>query len=264
MTRLNMTRLARFIAFVLVASAVAAGVAGCAMWGKEQDPTKGWSAQRLYDAAKGHLDRKDYQQAIEYYEKLDVRYPFGPLATQGQLDVIYAYYKSDDSVAALAAADRFIKLHPSEPSVDYAYYLKGLVRFTAGDTFMDRIVERDMAQHDPSAALQAFRAFDELVQRFPASRYAEDARQRMRYLKNILAAHEVTVARYYAEREAWLAAANRARYVVENYQRTPVVPEALEVMVMAYREIGLDSLANDASRVLRLNYPNRAGNGVSR
>ena len=250
-----MPRLARFAVLVLVATAIA----GCSMWGEEQDPTKGWSAQRLYDAAKSSLDRKDYQQAIEYYEKLDVRYPFGPLAMQGQLDIIYAHYKADDAASALAAADRFIKLHPRDASVDYAYYLKGLVRFDEGGTFLDRVVSKDASLHDPSAALQSFRAFDELVQRFPQSRYAEDARQRMRYLKNVLASHEVSVARFYAERNAWLAAANRARYVVENYQRSPAVSEALELMVTAYRQLGLASPADNAERVLRMNYPERVG-----
>ena len=162
---------------------------------------------------------------------------------------------------ALSAADRFIKLHPRHSNVDYAYYLRGLVRFTEGKRFLDRIAPRDLAQHDPSAALQSFRAFDELVQRFPESRYADDSRQRMRYLKNILASHEVAVARYYMERGAWLAAANRGRYVIENYQRTPAVSDALRIMVTAYRELGLDSLAANSERVLRLNYPDLAGTG---
>ena len=256
-----MARLARFIVLWLVVFAIA----GCSTWGREHDPTRDWSAQRLYDTAKRHLEGRDYQQAIEYYEKLDVRYPFGLLATQGQLDIIYAYYKSDDSAAALSAADRFIKLHPRHSSVDYAYYLRGLVRFAEGRHFLDRFVPRDLSQHDPSVALQSFRALDELVQRYPASRYADDSRQRMRYLKNILASHEVTVAQYYMARGAWVAAANRARYVVENYQRTPAVSEALEVMVAAYRALELDSLAGNSQRVLQLNYPNRAGTGgVSR
>ena len=255
-----MAPLARFVILVFVAAAIA----GCSMWGQESDPTTGWSARRLYDTAKNHLGRAEYQQAIEYYEKLDRRYPFGPLAMQGQLDIIYVYYKSDESDSALAAADRFIKLHPSHENVDYAYYLKGLVRFTEGDSVLDRFVAKDMSQHDPSAALQSFRAFDELVQRFPQSRYADDARQRMRYLRNILAAHEVTVARYYARRGVWLAAANRARYVVENYQRTPAVSDALEIMTTAYRNLGLGSLADNAQRVLELNYPERVGTGASR
>ena len=247
----------RFIAFALVA----ATLAGCAIWGEEQDPTKDWSARRLYDTAKGHLDRGAYEQAIEYYEKLEVRYPFGPLAMQGQLDLIYAYYKFDERPSAIAAADRFIKLHPRHPNVDYAYYLQGLAHFVRGDSILDRVGSKDLSEHDPSTTLQSFRAFEALVQRFPESRYADDSRQRMLYLKNLLATHEIHVARYHMRRGAWLAAANRARYVVENYQRTPMVSDALAVLAIAYREMGLDDLSADAVRVLRLNYPDYAGLG---
>lgn len=250
-----MTRFMRFISVVILC--FIAG--GCSMWEKEQDPTRDWSARRLYDTAKGSLAGGNYPQAIEYYEKLEVRYPFGPLAMQAQLDIMYAYYKANEPVSAIAAADRFIKLHPRHPSVDYAYYVKGLVSFVEGDSFMDRFIPKDMSEHDPSAVLHSFRAFEELVQRFPESRYAEDSRQRMLYLKNVLAAHEITVARYYVKRGAWLAAANRSRYVVENYQRTPSVSDALVIMAKAYRQMGLTDLAADAERVLRLNYPELAG-----
>ena len=252
-----MTRIMRFIVLALVAVAAA----GCSMWGQEQDPTRDWSVQRLYDTAKGHLERGAYEQAIEYYEKIEVRYPFGLLALQGQLDLVYTYYKSDQPASAIAAADRFIKLHPRHPNVDYAYYLKALVRFDGGDSILDRFVTKDLSEHDAGAALESFRAFEELVQRFPESRYADDSRQRMLYLKNLLARHEIHVARYYMKRGVWLAAANRARYVVENYQRTPAVSDALAVLTIAYREMGLDDLSDDAARVLRLNYPDYAGLG---
>ena len=245
----------RFIAFFMVA----ASVAGCSMWGQELDPTKDWSARRLYDSAKGHLERGAYGEAIDHYEKLEVRYPFGPLAMQGQLDLIYAYYRFDEPASAIAAADRFIKLHPRHPNVDYAYYLKALVRFAGDNSILDRFVNKDRSEHDASAVLQSFRAFEELVQRFPESRYVDDSRQRMLYLKNLLARHEVHVARYYMKRGAWLAAANRARYVIENYQKTPAVSDALAVMTIAYGKIGLDDLSADAARVLRLNYPDYAG-----
>ena len=249
-----MTPSVRFIALALLA----ATLAGCAFLSEEHDPTADWSAQRFYDTAKGHLDRGDYEQAIEYYEKLEVRYPFGPLAMQAQLDVVYAYYKFDEPASAIAAADRFIKLHPRHPNVDYAYYVKGLVRFVEGSSILDRFIAKDMSEHDPGTALESFRAFEELVQRFPESRYADDSRQRMLYLKNILAMHEIQVARYYMKRKAWLAAVNRARYVVENYPGTPSVSEALSIMTIAYRRMGLDDLSADVARVLRLNYPDRS------
>ena len=250
-----MTRTARLVFVVLAAAAVA----GCASWGEDPDPTRDWSARRLYDAAKGSLSRGAYEQAIEYYEKIEVRYPFGPLAMQAQLDLIYAHYKSDSPSQALAAADRFIKLHPRSPNVDYAYYLRGLVHFVGEGSPMDWFVAKDVAEHDASAALQSFRAFEELVQRFPESRYAEDSRQRMLHLKNILATHELHVTRWYMKRGAWLAAANRARYVLENYQGTPAVSDALAVLTVAYRELKLDDLAADAARVLKLNYPDHPG-----
>ena len=246
-----MTRIARLVVLVLAAAVSA----GCASWGEEQDPTRDWSAQRLYDAARSNLDRGAFEEAIGYYEKLEVRYPFGPVAMQGQLDLVYAYHKSDNPSQALAAADRFIKLHPRHPNVDYAYYLKGLVHFVGGESILDRIVTRDISEHDAGVALQSFRAFEELVQRFPESRYAEDSRQRMQYLKNVLASHEIHVARWYMKRGAWLATANRARYVIENFQGTPLVSDALALMSTAYRELGLHDLAADAARVLELNYP---------
>lgn len=243
-----MTSLVRIIVLAL-----AAILAGCASWGEEQDVTRNWSAQRLYDAAKAQMANGNYEEAIEYYEKLEVRYPFGVLARQAQLDIVYAYYKFDEPASALAAADRFIKLHPLHPGVDYVYYLKGLVTLSKEKSILDRFIPEHLLESDPVAALQAFRAFEELVQRFPESRYAEDSRQRMLHLKNVLAAHEVLVGRYYMKREAWLAAANRARYVVENYQRTPAATDALDIMARAYRRLGLDDLAADAERVLDLN-----------
>ena len=243
----------RFIVLVL-----AAALAGCSTWGEEQDPTRDWSARRLYDAAKDNLNRGVYEQAIEYYEKLEVRYPFGPLAMQGQLDLIYAYYKFDKPASAIAAADRFIKLHPRHPNVDYAYYIKGLVRFVGESSVLDRFFTKDLSEHDASVALRSFRAFEELAQRFPESRYVDDSRQRMLYLKKVLAMHEIHVARYYMKRGVWLAAANRARYVVENYQGTEAVSDALAILTISYREMGLDDLSADAARVLRLNYPDHA------
>jgi outer membrane protein assembly factor BamD len=173
--------------------------------------------------------------------------------------VAFAYWKYEENASAIAAAERFIKLHPRHPNVDYAYYLKGLVNFSQGSTIVDRIIPRDMSQRDPGAARQAFDDFSELVRRFPDSKYANDSRQRMLYLKNLLADHEVHVADYYMRRGAFVAAANRARYVVENYQRTPAVPEALAIMAKAYRLMDLDDLAADALRVLEMNYPGHPG-----
>lgn len=238
---------------------IVALVSGCENWNKAPDKTRDWSAERLYEEAKLNMENGSFETAIDYYEKLESRYPFGNLAQQAQLDIAYAYYKYDEPASAIAAADRFIKLHPRHPSVDYAYYLKGLVHFSEGRGFFDRFFPRDMSRRDPSAARQAFDAFSELVRRFPESRYAEDASQRMVYLKNTLAEHEIHVANYYMRRGAYVAAVNRARYVIENFQRTPAVPRALVVMAKAYTEMGLEDLASDSIRVLRLNYPDHEG-----
>ncbi|MCI0401849.1 MAG: outer membrane protein assembly factor BamD [Gammaproteobacteria bacterium] len=230
-------------------------IAGCAWFGAKKDPTEDWSAERLYDYAKGKLDQGNYKDAIEYYEKLEARYPFGIYGQQGLLDVAYAYYKNGEPDSAIAACDRFIKLYPQHPNVDYAYYLKGLANFNMGKTLIHIYLPIDISQRDPGSALQAFRDFSELVKRYPDSIYVEDAKLRMLYLRNMLARYEVNVAYYYMRRGVYLAAANRGRYVVENYPRTTAVPDALVVMCKAYKIMGLNELSNDALRVLKLNYP---------
>jgi outer membrane protein assembly factor BamD len=248
-------------AYIRIITVLALGLAlaGCGAFGEKPDATRDWPVQRLYGEAKAALDAGDYETAIDYYEKLESRYPFGRYAQQAQIDIAYAYWKNEDNASAIAAAERFVKLHPRHPSVDYAYYLKGLVNFEQGRNFVDRIIPRDMSQRDPGAVRQAFDDFSELVRRFPESKYAEDSRQRMVYLKNLLAQHEVHVADYYMRRGAYVAAANRARFVVENYQRAPVIPDALVIMAKAYRLMDLDDLSADTLRVLRLNYPGHEG-----
>ena len=228
---------------------------GCEMWGQKPDPTKNWSAKQLYSAAKARLDNRDYETAIDYYGKLESRYPFGALAQQAQLETAYAYYKRADPASAIAAADRFLKLHPRHPNADYAHYLKGLANFNRGRDLLDRFLPKDPSHRDPGSAAQAFRDFEELVRRYPDSGYASDAVQRMVFLKNTVAEHELHVARYYMRRRAYVAAANRARYVVEHYPGTPSVPHALAIMATAYKVLALDDLSEDALRVLELNYP---------
>jgi len=236
-------------------------LSGCGFFAEEPDPTLGWSAQRLYDAGKASLDEGSYQDALGFYQKLEARYPFGPYATQAQIESAYAYYKENEPASSVAAADRFIKLHPQHPNVDYAYYLKGLSQFEQGRGFIDQLLPLDPSERDPGLALQSFEAFGQLVERFPSSKYAEDARKRMLYLRNNLAKHELHVANYYMRREAFVAAANRARFVVENYDTTPSVPDALVIMAKAYKVMQMDDLSADAVRVLKLNYPEHAGIG---
>jgi outer membrane protein assembly factor BamD len=232
---------------------------GCALFSDKKEETKDVPAPKLYAEAKEALSAESYTQAIERYEKLQARYPFGIYAQQAQLDLAYAYYKSEEPVSAVAACDHFIKLYPTHPRVDYAYYLKGLANFNQGKGLAERYLPIDASQRDQAAALKSFQDFTELVKRFPKSRYVEDAQQRMTYLRNLLAQHEINVANYYMLRGAYVAAANRARYVVENYQRAPIMPEALAIMAKAYRILDMQDLAADALRVLEINYPDYPG-----
>jgi outer membrane protein assembly factor BamD len=229
---------------------------GCGLFPETEDETADWSAAKFYSEAKQALDDGDYESAIRYYELLEARYPFGRYAQQAQLDLAYAYYRSDQPDSAIAACDRFIKLYPGHPNVDYAYYLKGLVNYNRGLGLLQRYLPVDHTQRDPGVADDSFNDFAEVVSRYPHSKYAEDSRQRMIALRNQLAQYEIHVARYYMKRRAYVAAANRASGVVQHYQETPSVPEALAIMVETYRILELNQLADDARRVLQLNYPN--------
>ena len=219
------------------------------------DETRDWSAEKLYTEAKDNLVSGDYKKAIGYYEKLEARFPYGKLAQQAQLEVGYAYYKDKDPVNALAAADRFIKLHPNHPNVDYAYYLKGLVNFNEDLGILGDLSGQDMSERDPKAARESFEALKELVTRYPDSRYAADSMVRMRYLVNAMARNEVRVAEYYLRRTAYVAAVNRAQFVVTNYQQSPAVEQALIVLVRAYDAMNLPELRDDTARLLKLNFP---------
>jgi len=224
---------------------------GCATTG--DDELANLSANALYKRAKDALAASDFETAINTFEKLEARYPFGKYAQQAQLEIAYAYYKFDEPDSAIAAADRFIRNNPGNEHLDYAYYLKGLANYTRGMSVVDRLANREPSERDTRALREAFSDFTTLVQKFPNSRYAEDAKKRLVYLHNQLAKYEINVARYYMRREAWVAAANRAKYVIENYQRTPAAREALQVLVVAYTRMGLNDLARDAQRVLDRN-----------
>lgn len=226
---------------------------------EEKDPTKGWSAAKLYANAKEAMEDENYEKAIELFETLEARYPFGRYAQQAQLESAYAYYKFGEPDSAIANADRFIKLHPKNPHVDYAYYLKGLSNFQRGDSIVNKLLPRNASDRDPTPLMRAFEDFNLLLQNYPDSRYASDARQRMVFLRNELAEYEMNIADFYIRRGAYIAAANRAKYVLKNYQGAATVPLALKTMIKAYRELGLTELADDAYRILRQNYPDQAG-----
>ena len=233
-------------------------LAGCGGAPKEIDETAKWSASKLYEEAKNALNAGSYDVAIKYFEKLEARFPYGRYAQQAQLEVAYAYHKKDEPASALAACDRFIRLHPNHPNVDYAYYLKGLVNFNEDLGFFGNISMQDLTERDSKAAADSFAAFKVLVTRFPNSRYTPDATLRMNYLVNAMASHEVHVARYYMKRGAYLAAANRAQSAVKTYPDAPANEEALFIVVKAYDMMGMNDLRDDAERVMRKNFPKSA------
>jgi outer membrane protein assembly factor BamD len=229
---------------------------GCGLLPEQIDETAGWSANKLYAEAKAAMADGAYDKAIKYFEKLEARYPYGRYAQQAQIETAYAYYKQDEKAQALAACDRFIRLHPNHPHVDYVYYLKGLINFNENLGLLGYVSMQDPSERDPKAAQESFAAFKTLVTQFPDSKYAQDAVQRMAYLVNALASHEVHVARYYLKRGAFVAAANRAQYALKTYPDAPANEEALFIMIKAYDALGMNDLRDDAERVMRKNFPN--------
>ncbi|MGA9574789.1 MAG: outer membrane protein assembly factor BamD [Lysobacterales bacterium] len=227
-------------------------VSGCK---KDKYSEENRSAEEMYETAKGYLTSQNWGRAIRGYQQLSTRYPFGRYSEQAQLELAYAYHKAGNPEAALSTADRFIRTYPSHPNVDYAYYIRGLTNYEQRVGFMERMMPSRVRDRDQTAARESFRDFDELIRRFPDSRYAPDARQRMVFLRNNLSFYELDVARYYMRRKAYVAAAARARYAIENYPGSPELGDALEILAVSYTEMGLPELAEDAEKVLALNYP---------
>lgn len=245
----------RSVAALLV-SLVLLGLSGCGLLPEESDETIGWSANKLYAEAKEAMSDGAFDKAIKYFEKLEARYPYGRYAQQAQLEVAYAYYKQQEPASAVSACDRFIRLHPNHQNVDYAYYLKGLVNFNEDLGLLGHVSMQDLTERDPKAAKESFDAFKELATRFPESKYAADAIQRMNYLVNALAAHEAHVADYYMRRGAYVAAINRAQAALKTYPDALANEEALFILVKAYDALGMADLRDDAERVMRKNFPN--------
>lgn len=231
-------------------------ILGCSSNDELPDIAADTGEQQMYEEAQRSLRNKNYSLAVRALQMLESRYPFGKYAEQAQLELIYAHYGAFEHEAAVEAADRFIRLHPQHPNVDYAYYMKGLAAYTAGEDIFARFLPTDETLRDTSHAKEAFAEFAQLLARFPDSPYAADAKARMVNLRNLLARHEINVANYYFRRGAYMAATNRGRYVVENFQRTPAVADGLAVMAQGYILLGLDDLALDSIDTLALNYPN--------
>ena len=241
---------------VVVATSVLLGLSGCGMLPERGDETQKWSAEKLYAEARGEMSSGQYEAAIKLFQRLESNYPFGTYATQAQMEIAYAHYKAQDQAEAMAAVERFIKLHPNHPQVDYMYYLRGLVNFNDQIGFLSVIYAQDPTERDPKATREAFAAFKALVDKFPNSKYTPDAVDRMKYLINAMAKYEVYVARYYYRRGAYLAAANRAQDAVRDYRDSPSIEEALWIMARSYDKLGNTPLRDDTMRVFRQNFPN--------
>jgi outer membrane protein assembly factor BamD len=246
-----MTRSVTALATLLLAL----GLAGCGWFGDKKDEKKDWTAAEYYKAAKEEFDNHNWEASIKLYEQLESKFPFGRFAQQAQIEVAYAYYKQGETAQAITALEKFIKLHPNHPNLDYALYLKALSNFKEDLGPLARLVKQDLADRDPKAARESFEGFKELTTRFPESRYTPDSRERMAYLVEALARHEVRVAQYYLSRGAYLAAANRAQDAIVRFPNSPTHKEALDVMIESYDRMGMAELRDDARKVLLKNFP---------
>jgi outer membrane protein assembly factor BamD len=245
-----------------IALMIVSGVMACSWLPEVKEETTDWSAEKLYSEAHGAMVSGNYTRAVKLFETLEGRFPYGKYAQQAILEGAYTNYRQGETAAALAACDRFIRTYPNHANVDYAYYLKGLINFREDQGLFGYIVEQDLSERDPKMTKEAFGAFREIVTRFPESRYKDDSLERMRYLTNALAGYEVHVARYYYNRGAYLAAANRAQLALVNYPRTPANQDALIVLVNSYDKLQMPQLRDDAQRILTDTFPNGKSSAV--
>ena len=243
------------ISLLLGASVACLLLSGCAGGDGTKDDSDLWSETKLYSEATDKLKDADYAKCGKYFEKLEGRFPFGPYSQQAQINAAYCYWKGQEQAQAQIAIDRFIKLHQGSPNLDYGYYLKGLISFNDDLGWLGKFTGQDLSERDPKAAKEAFESFKVVAERFPDSKYAPDSLDRMRYIVNSLAEADVIVARFYYQRGAYLASANRAQLVIRDYDRAPAVEEALFILTKSYEKLGMTDLSNDAARVFKLNFP---------
>lgn len=236
----------------LVMCIILAILSGCA---SREEKRKGLTEQEVYESAQKHLNNSSWQAAIQTLQLLEENFPFGTYGEQAQLELIYAHYRAQDYEDVIANADRFIRLHPQHRDVDYAFYMRGLASFNQESGFVGSLLGADNTDRDLGGARDSFEHFAQFIQRFPNSSYAPDAQKRMVYLRNVLARYEIHIANYYFKRGAYLAAAKRGNYVVENFQEAPAVPDGLAVMAQAYYLMGMNDLAETAVKVLSSNFP---------
>jgi len=229
-------------------------LAGCGTL-EVQNETATWSAEKIYQTAHDAAKDGNYARAIKLFESLEARFPYGRYAQQAILESAYANYRAGETQAAISQCDRFIRMYPNHPSVDYAYYLKGLVYFREDQGLLGYVYEQDLSERDPKSMRESFNAFKELTEKFPDSRYSEDGKTRMLYLSNAMGMYEVHAARYYYNRGAYLSSINRAQTALVNFPRTPSNEEALVLMVSSYEKLGMKDLASDTRRILEASYP---------
>ena len=241
---------------LLAAFVAVFAIGGCSLLPEVEDKTANLSAERLYKLAHEALVEGNYTQAIKHFDTLEARYPYGRYAQQAILESAYANYRAGETATAVAACDRFIRTFPNHPSVDYAYYLKGLVNFREDLGLLGYVYELDLSEREPKGMRESFTAFKELVTKFPESRYAQDAAERMKYLTNALARYEVNVARYYYQRGAYIAAVNRAQAALVGYPRAPASEAALDILIQSYDRLGLAQLRDDSQGILQRTFPN--------
>jgi outer membrane protein assembly factor BamD len=251
---MNLIRMARLAAWV-ASAALALQLASCGSTKLKEDPNSPEAVEKLYAEAKEDIASGSLEPAIKKLERVEGRAAGTLLAQQAQLDLAYAHYKGGERPEALATLERFIKLHPSSPALDYALYLRGIVNFNDNLGILGDLARQDLSERDQQASRDAYQSFKQLVDQFPQSKYSDDARVRMDYIVNALAEYELHVARYYFRRGAYVAAANRAKQAVTEFQQAPATEEALYIMVRSYDRLGLDTLRDDADRVLRKNFP---------
>lgn len=242
---------------LLLVLSVLVAVSGCSRFNifNRDDPLETLPVEQMYAEGKEALRNENWSRAARFYKRLNARFPYGPYTEQSQLELAYVLYKANEPEEALSTLSRFTKTYPAHPHIDYAYYLRALVNFQREATILDRLARIDQTQRDQASVRTAYNDFADLIRRYPNSRYAPDARQRMVYLRNQMARHEMTVARYYLRRGAYVAAAKRAQYLLETYPQAEQVPDALAVMSESYAQLGQEELAADARRVLEQNAP---------
>ena len=245
----------RLLARTILLALLFATLAGCGKWFQRDDPLETLPVEGMYAEAKESLTGGNLGRAIRFYQRLIARFPYGPYTEQAQLELAYAQHRNNLPEEALSTINRFIKTYPAHDKIAYAFYLKALINFERGSGALDRLVGLDSTQRDQAFAMQSFNDFAEVIRRYPSTAYAADARQRMVYLRNRLARHEINVAQYYLRREAYVAAAKRGQYILEVYPQSEYQADALAIMAESYRQLGQDTLADDARRVLELNDP---------